>query len=197
MRSVNLGPSTTHFLPSQNTRVFLDNDAIGTVKLMLVNDSLVSAQTMPILYQLRQLRPKFHNLSSYIECQASPSLASRLEHQPATIWTLYDQDSLQAKPTQEKVGSMLFRSVALSAIRQGGEAVLHLNEVKGLAEMTNDTVVGKILKNIIDLFDKDTLPVIRNQPLNAKLTDLAAAVSKGNARENKKKMDIITETFYD
>ncbi|KAF7720479.1 hypothetical protein EC973_008187, partial [Apophysomyces ossiformis] len=45
IRSVNLGLSTTHFLPSRNTRVFLDKESIDAVSLMLISDNLVSAQT--------------------------------------------------------------------------------------------------------------------------------------------------------
>lgn len=93
---------------------------------------------------------------------------------------------------------MLLRLIAVAVIRHGGDAVLHLNEVEDLAKITKDTVVAKILADIIGLFDQqDTLSVIKNQHLNAKLTDLAATISKGNARENTKKMDIIAETFYD
>ncbi|CAO3631737.1 unnamed protein product [Mucor fragilis] len=100
IRSVNLGPSTTHFVPSPSTRVFLDKDAINTVSAMLINDDLMSAQTIPALYQLRQLRSKFHILSTYMQCRASSTQASHLELQPATVWNLCDQDSHKQHPLE-------------------------------------------------------------------------------------------------
>lgn len=143
---------------------------------MQISDNLVSAQTMPVPYQLRRFRSKFHNLSTYIECRALSSLVSRLELQSATIWTLCDQDSLQTTPSQEKIGSILLRSIAVAAVSHDESAVLHLNEVEDLAKMAKDSAIGKILVSIIDIFDQGTLFVIKNQCLNAKLTDLAAAV---------------------
>ncbi|RCH91362.1 hypothetical protein CU097_012574 [Rhizopus azygosporus] len=159
IRSVSLVPSTTHFLPSRNTRVFLDKESIDAVSLMQISDNLVSAQTMPVPYQLRRFRSKFHNLSTYIECRALSSL-----------------DSLQTTPSQEKIGSILLRSIAVAAVSHDESAVLHLNEVEDLAKMAKDSAIGKILVSIIDIFDQGTLFVIKNQCLNAKLTDLAAAV---------------------
>lgn len=83
--SVKLGPSTTHFSPSEKTRVFADLESIHSVKSMLSNKRHASTQDMPLLYQMRQLRSKFHSLSTYTKCRASASIASRLELQPSTI----------------------------------------------------------------------------------------------------------------
>ncbi|GAA5808873.1 hypothetical protein MFLAVUS_002272 [Mucor flavus] len=69
--SVNLGPSTTHFTPTNKTRLFLDKASLDVVKPMLRNETVNECQQMPILYQLRQLRSKFDRLSTYTKCRAS------------------------------------------------------------------------------------------------------------------------------
>ncbi|CEG83034.1 hypothetical protein RMATCC62417_17012 [Rhizopus microsporus] len=112
--SVNLGLSTTHFAPSKKMHVFIDLESIHSVKSMLSNKRQASAQDMPLLYQMRQLRSKFHLLSTYTKCCASASITSRLELQPSTIWTLSDNDSPQHILSQDKVGSILFHMIAVA-----------------------------------------------------------------------------------
>lgn len=77
--SVNIGHLTTHFTPSPQTRAFLDSHSVELTKRMLANESTNSAKTMPVLYQLRQVRSKFHSLSTYTKCRASSTFTSRLE----------------------------------------------------------------------------------------------------------------------
>ncbi|KAG0165829.1 hypothetical protein DFQ29_001312 [Apophysomyces sp. BC1021] len=194
--SVNLGPSTTHFAPSEKTRVFVDLESIHSAKSMLPNKRQTSAQDMPLLYQMRQLRSKFHSLSTYTKCRASASIASRLELQPSTIWTLSDNDSPQHIPSQDKVGSILFRTIAVAVNCHGKDAALSRDEVESVRALVKNSAVATILEGITGLFVSNTMPIINNSPLNAKLTDLAAAVSQGNKKENEKKANALKSKFY-
>lgn len=103
--SASLGPATTHFTPSQTTsRLFLDVDFIVACKSELSNRTLSRSQVMPSMYMLRQLRSKFDHLSTYTMCRSVSTIASQLELQPLTIWTLLsDQESTQASITEEKL----------------------------------------------------------------------------------------------
>ncbi|KAI8332416.1 hypothetical protein BC941DRAFT_327561, partial [Chlamydoabsidia padenii] len=69
--SVNFGPTTSHFTPTENTKIFRDKNSIDLVKCMLSNSSICRSQTMPSLYQLKQVRSKFDCLSTYTMCRSS------------------------------------------------------------------------------------------------------------------------------
>ncbi|KAG1053178.1 hypothetical protein G6F43_004729 [Rhizopus delemar] len=158
-----------------------------SAKLMLPNKRQASAQDMPLLYQMRQLHSKFHSLSTYTKCRASTSIASRLELQPSTIWTLSDNDSPQHISTQDKVGSILFRAIVVAFNCHEKDAVLPRDEVKSVRALVKNSTVATILEGITGLFISNTMPIINNSSLNVKLTDLAAAISQRNKKENEKK----------
>ncbi|KAG1139585.1 hypothetical protein G6F37_009342 [Rhizopus arrhizus] len=150
--SVNLGPSTTHFAPSEKTRVFVDLESIHSAKSMLSNKRQTSAQDMSLLYQMRQLRSKFHSLSTYTKCRASASITSRLELQPSTIWMLSDNDSPQHIPSQDKVDSFLFRTTAVAVNCHGKDAVLSRDEVESVRALVKNSDVATILEGITGFF---------------------------------------------
>ncbi|KAI9256324.1 hypothetical protein EDC94DRAFT_489174, partial [Helicostylum pulchrum] len=56
-------------------------------------NSISRSQMMPSLYVLKQVRSKFDHLSTYTLCRSSSAVASRLELQSTTIWTLSDQET--------------------------------------------------------------------------------------------------------
>lgn len=192
---VNLGPSTTHFAPSEKTRVFVDLESIHSAKSMLSNKRQISAQDMSLLYQMRQLRSKFHSLSTYTKSRASASIASRLELQPSTIWTLSDNDSPQHNPSQDKVGSILFRTIAVAVNCHGKDATLSRDEVESVRALAKNSAVATILEGITGLFVSNPMPIINNSLLNAKLTDLTAAVSQEN-KGKWKKANTLKSKFY-
>jgi hypothetical protein len=124
-------------------------------------------------------------------------IASQLELQPLTIWTLSDQESSQASISQEKVGSLLFREIATQVIKDGEHAVLKLETLLKLMTRTKEGAVGTIFSKIRDLFknDQDEIGIIENTSLNSQLTDLADGIN--NKRENEKKIELITKALYD
>lgn len=72
--SVNLGPTTSHFAPCENTRVFLDSHSVEIVKPMRSDPSTNRCQTMSSLYLLKQVRSKFDHLSTYTMCRSSSTI---------------------------------------------------------------------------------------------------------------------------
>ncbi|KAG1170466.1 hypothetical protein G6F70_009072 [Rhizopus microsporus] len=54
VNSCNISPSTTHFTPSDESRIFLDNSSIQFVTEMIENPDINECQVMPVLNQLRQ-----------------------------------------------------------------------------------------------------------------------------------------------
>ncbi|KAI8635742.1 hypothetical protein BD408DRAFT_155953 [Parasitella parasitica] len=195
--SVNLGPATTHFTPSENTRLFLDVSSIAACKSEMSNPMLSRSQLMPSMYLLRQVRSKFDHLSTYTLCRSVSMIASQLELQPSTIWTLSDQESSQTSISQEKVGSLLFREIAIQVIKNEEKAVLKLETLLKLTTKTKKcSTVDTILSKIRKLFeDQDQIAIIGNTSLNNQLTDLAAIIR--NKRENDKKIELISKALYD
>ncbi|ORY96925.1 hypothetical protein BCR43DRAFT_293110 [Syncephalastrum racemosum] len=152
---------------------------------------------MPSMYLLKQVRSKFDQLSTYTMCRSSSAIASQLEFQPLSIWTLSDQESNQSSISQEKLGSLLFRELATQVIRDGdtatlgGEALMKLTN-KAKKSSALDAVFGKIRQ----LFkDRDHVGIIGNKLLNSQLTDLADIISC--KRDNDKKIELLSKALYD
>ncbi|KAI9252165.1 hypothetical protein BY458DRAFT_589868 [Sporodiniella umbellata] len=125
-QSVNLGSVTSHFMPTRSTKIFLDIHSVGLAMPLLNDPSVRCSQSMPSLYQLKQVRSKFDQTSTYTMCRASSAIASSLELQPSSIWTLSDQDSNNAVMSQEKIGSLMFRTIAIQVIKDGENATPQL-----------------------------------------------------------------------
>lgn len=195
--SVETGPATTHFLPSENTRVFLDKESAKSALSMLDNRGVSACQEMPALWMLKQVRSRFHKLCTYSMCRASSSLTSRLECQPCSIWTLCDQTPAAQKLSNERLSSLLFRAIALAVLTTGKEAKLSLETVDGvLKDAKAGTAAFSIIKNIKALFGKETrINIIDNLDLNSQLVDLANGIQ--NKTENQKKIVAnIKKVFY-
>ncbi|KAI9015246.1 hypothetical protein CLU79DRAFT_724982 [Phycomyces nitens] len=197
VHSVNLGPSTTHFTPTNKTRLFLDKTSLDTVKPMLKNETVNECQQMPILYQLRQLRSKFDRLSTYTKCRASSSFTSHPFLQPTTIWTLSSQNgSTLINLSQEKIGALIFRTIAIQVCKAGAHASLDRVAVDEIVALANDTSISAILTSIQGLFDdQEKIDIIGNAALNSQLTDLANKICK--KKEDDKKIQNIIKKLYD
>ncbi|GAA5799033.1 hypothetical protein HPULCUR_004442 [Helicostylum pulchrum] len=184
VHSVNLGPSTTHFTPTNKTRLFLDKASLDIVKPMLRNETVNECQQMPILYQLRQLRSKFDRLSTYTKCRASSSFTSHPFLQPTTIWTFSSQNgSTLINLSQEKIGALIFRTLAIRVCKDGAHASLDRVAVDEIVALAKNTSISAILTSIQGLFDdQEKIDIIGNAALNSQLTDLANKICKKKRR---------------
>ncbi|KAG2200633.1 hypothetical protein INT47_007377 [Mucor saturninus] len=184
INSCNIGPATSHFRPSDTSRVFLDNSSIQSATNMLNNPNVNECQIMPSLSQLRQVRSKFDCLSMYSKCRASSTLASHPSFQPITIWTLISHNSSTTRTlSQARVASLLFRLIASKVFRSGKAATIKLDEVQDIVLQVKEESTSIIFKKILDLFkDTEEILVIGNASLNSQLVDLANIVSKKDRR---------------
>ncbi|KAI9361311.1 hypothetical protein BD770DRAFT_317379, partial [Pilaira anomala] len=114
--SINLGAYTTYFKPSSNSCGFLNKGSIQKANALFKDGDAEEASVMPALYQLKQVRSKFNQVSTYTRCRVSSDLTSPMELQPCTIWTLADQDWTIS---QEKLASSIFQKIAIKVIRHG------------------------------------------------------------------------------
>ncbi|KAI8374646.1 uncharacterized protein BYT42DRAFT_414614 [Radiomyces spectabilis] len=195
--SVNIGPGTSHFKPSENTRVFLDAESVELANENMMNERTIQAQDMLSMFQLKQVRSKFDSLSTYTMCRASSRLSSPLELQPATIWTLCEDDSAQTKKSQEKIASSFFQLIAQKVIVRGHNASLELQEAEAIFAQAKDTAIGRTLSHIKQLFVQEpSITIIGNANLNSLLFNLASTMTSALRAANKSKMEQMKARAY-
>ncbi|KAI8374731.1 uncharacterized protein BYT42DRAFT_646658 [Radiomyces spectabilis] len=119
--SINLGPVTTHFTPTANTRVFLDKTSIVAANAVLEDEACTSAQTIPVLYQLKQ---------------------------PSTIWTLSREDSNQMTPSTDKLSSSLFSRIAVLVIKHGRGATLQATDIQDIVAEVKASNLNSLLTDL-------------------------------------------------
>ncbi|KAG1504092.1 hypothetical protein G6F46_010341 [Rhizopus delemar] len=192
--SVNLGPETSHFTLCSGTRIFLDKKSRQQALDLMTGDHCCESQTMPFLYQLKQIRSKFHHLSTYTRCRASSDFGSRLEFQPCTIWTLSDQDSTQHSMSQEKLTSMVFQKIATQVVCNGVKALIKSDDLETIRSCTTGTTVDNFIRRIQELGNE--LQIIGNVPLNNILTDMTGLMTSGLRKNNDRKIEAITKEAY-
>lgn len=192
--SVNLGPETSHFTPCSGTRIFLDKKSRQQALDLMTGDHCCESQTMPFLYQLKQIRSKFHHLSTYTRCRASSNFGSRLEFQPCTIWTLLDQGSTQHSMSQEKLTSMVFQKIATQVVCNGVKALIKSDDLETIRSCTTGTTVDNFIRRIQELGNE--LQIIGNVPLNNILTDMTGLMTSGLRKNNDRKIEAITKEAY-
>ena len=193
--SVNLGPETTHFVPTSNTRLFVDSLSLQACESLLKDQSVARVQSMLSMNLLKQVRSKFDKLSTYTMCRASSSIASLPELQPLSIWTLCSVESTNPKISQQKIVSSLFRIVASEVIKFGKKATLKKSDFDEIASEIQGAMKNPF-DGINELFgNSDEIGIISNKVLNRYLTDLAGKIS--NKQDNEKRIQSIINSIYD
>ncbi|KAG1089801.1 hypothetical protein G6F42_019879 [Rhizopus arrhizus] len=175
--SIQIGPNTSHFTPTQNTSIYLDVTSIQLANLLIENESVTSINQETYLYQLRQVRSKFHCLSTYTQCRSFSSIARNIAFRPYTIWTLYEYDTPQKTNSQAKMLSSIFQIIACSVIRNGPSARVNVSCFKNVKDQLKDNVTKNTLAQIVQLEEDGFIAIINNSELNSLLQPLADSMS--------------------
>ncbi|KAG1442115.1 hypothetical protein G6F56_011200 [Rhizopus delemar] len=97
-----IGPSSSNeFLPSRETRIFIEKAKIEEVQRMIKKKATFNeiGSRQVLLYpfdefaQLHQLRPKFDKASTYLCYRFSSKYINDCRTRPFTIWTLADRST--------------------------------------------------------------------------------------------------------
>ncbi|CEG84520.1 hypothetical protein RMATCC62417_18311 [Rhizopus microsporus] len=190
--------SSNGFKPTKGTQIFVQQSNL---------EHFNSDFSQRLLYpfdqyaQLRQLRSKFHQLSTYLCCRSSSKFTNELRARPLTIWTLADHDHHGSGDSDGRLASRLFRSIASSVWEKGDQAAIDLRLVQELkVKCTPNGKIRCIMGEIEQLFSNElpTIPVIGNNDLNQQLQKLAPLLSpeivKGNNSISRVIHDIFTES---
>lgn len=92
---IEISTNASHFIPTENTSIYLNTASVNLANSLMENESATSINQENCLYQLRQIRSKFHCLSTYTLCRSFGKTASDIVFRPYTIWTLYEYNSPQ------------------------------------------------------------------------------------------------------
>lgn len=190
---VELGPNTDNFFPKDNASIYLDEESIKLAMIIIKNKATTSINSWNYIAQLRQVRSKFHCLSTYTLCRSFSSISTDITFQPYTIWTLYYYDSNQSLDSQSQKLSLMFQRLALAVITDGAAARLEMNIFKDLYAQLNDNYIIEIIKQILDLDQGESISVINNIKLNQKLQKLADTITTSISNANKTAKELLTE----
>ncbi|CAO3595713.1 unnamed protein product [Absidia cylindrospora] len=176
-----VGPGTCQFIlddhqQSISTRLFIKETAWKAATALAKTKATTRISSYDILYQLRQLRTRFHHQSTYFCCRSSNELTDTVTTRPYTVFTLANYDSAK-DDTSYRIASDLFSHVALAVIRN--EDGLTKQEVDVLTKRLPKGDIHTILTSILDLFDdnNNTIHIIHNTKLNRHLETLAKLLS--------------------
>ncbi|ORX57488.1 hypothetical protein DM01DRAFT_1334107 [Hesseltinella vesiculosa] len=184
----NLGPTTATFLidsPAQSlgTRMFVMRKSIESALSLSKNTNVTSTSSSDLLYQLRQMRTRFHHPSTYLCCRSSGPWTDDIAGQPYTIFTLANWEEGSSE-SPYRIASTLFQSIALCVMLNkelDKQSVFNM-----IAKINKDTNVRKTLKAVLELFgnDKETIPILGNKHLNKHLSTLANEIASSLSRAN-------------
>ncbi|EIE75677.1 hypothetical protein RO3G_00381 [Rhizopus delemar RA 99-880] len=123
------------------------------------------------LTQLRQVRPKFNDPSTYQFLRRYSSVTNDLRLRPITVWTLADTSPTNDTTSDGRTASLLFRTIA---IKVWEAEKLDLASVTAI-QINLEFKIGKLLIIVRNLFqeNQETISIIGNKALNTVLTSMA------------------------
>ncbi|KAF9418398.1 hypothetical protein BGZ76_004389, partial [Entomortierella beljakovae] len=132
------------------------------------------------IFQLRQLRSQFHDMSTYLRLCSWGSVLGARNLRPATIWTLHLFPTQKRTASSQMNASTLFATLAKEVREKKEHATISRSflEKQIIPIEKNESAINKLLKEIMTLFnDNNTLTIIGNEGLNKLLQKIAAILS--------------------
>ncbi|KAF9079686.1 hypothetical protein BGX23_003432, partial [Mortierella sp. AD031] len=195
-----IGASTPSFVLTDTshslaTKIFLDTEHLDIGLKMAESKDTWSISSSDLLYQLRQVKTKFFDASTFYLCRASSFFADNHPCQPYTIFNLASFD--QAHSGDGVAASNLFHTIACDVIRDGSRAVLKRERVQQLRLRCADQgSISNEFDGILTLYgDDSSVPILGNPVLNKFLENLASQLSPYIAKANKAVASFIEKEF--
>ncbi|KAK3841527.1 MAG: hypothetical protein J3R72DRAFT_369034 [Linnemannia gamsii] len=188
-----VGGTTLSFLlvtadASNATKTFLDQQSVDAALVLAANKNAWAVSNRSLLYQLRQVRTKFHDPSTYLLCRASSHFSRSHACQPYSIFNLTNFD-------QKWICSWsIFKMISKEVLQNRSSATLKLNSVQeSLVQCAEHSQIATAFGTILALFPADatSVPILGNQQLNKDLVILANLLSSYIATANKSVVSFI------
>lgn len=173
--------SINGFSPTKTTRIYLDQRVVKMLnewveKKKIEKNAGTALVNYPLcvfdeLTQLRQVRPKFNDPSTYQFLRRYSSVTNDLRLRPITVWTLADTSPTNDTTSDGRTASLLFRTIA---IKVWEAEKLDLASVTAI-QINLEFKIGKLLIIVRNLFqeNQETISIIGNKALNTVLTSMA------------------------
>ncbi|KAI9359869.1 hypothetical protein BD770DRAFT_385688 [Pilaira anomala] len=189
-KTIEMGPNTSNFMPLPDTRIYLNLAQLKPGQKLLEDDEATCINQSYLFYQLRQLRSKFHCLSTYTLCRSFSSITSDISYRTYTIWTLCEYDSPQTLDSQSHRLSKMFQSIASEVIKNGSAARIQVMLLHKLHDTLKNGAVKDKIGQIINLQENGIIMIINNLKLSNLLQTLAdsLATSINNANQTAAKL---------
>ncbi|KAI8635752.1 hypothetical protein BD408DRAFT_377804 [Parasitella parasitica] len=192
-----VGPTTSNFVLNGEDagmiEIYIDETAWYDAKKLAEDESAQEVYSFNILYQLRQLRSKFHQYSTYFSSRGSSTDTNDHIMQPYTIWTYCNFDSQNDEYSDGRIASKLFHNIAIRVIKYQEAATVEEKMIQNLVSQCKGEKVKECMENILDLFDESKqIKIIENKVLNDELCKLAVILNPYIANANNNVMKSIS-----
>lgn len=176
---ISVGPSTSSFQPSKQTRIYLHEKSIKKALALLKNEKCDRLYAHDLIEQVKQIRSKFHRAEAYSRCRCSSEYTKGHIYQPYTVFTLSLYDSNQTQHSAANRASALFNQIATeihNSSKYDRKSVLKKNTLEWFIGKSGD--IADIVNSIGKLFETgDEIEIIGNMKLEKQLKLLTQLLS--------------------
>lgn len=178
------------------TTIFIKKSAWKGAAEIAQNNNATSVASYDLIYQLRQLRTRFHQESTYFCCRSSNEALHNLAARPYTIFTLADWDN-GSEHADYRTASKLFQKIATNILC--GDPRLEKYTISSLCRelKAEGTAVHDILQSILMQFTDDTtfILIIGNENLNNQLQKLANVLAPAITKANQSVKQTVLQVY--
>ncbi|KAG9319124.1 hypothetical protein KVV02_004110 [Mortierella alpina] len=159
------------------TKIFLDKESVQAGVALCQDPKAYRITNIHLHCQLRQLKTKFFDPSTFFLCKATGPLTKAHSLQPCTIYTFCNH----SQSGDGHHASRLFFKIARAVLQAGNDAVLEVETMQECRRScSNETKnIPPVLDSILELFTDgaSTIPILGNRQLNGYLETLANLLS--------------------
>ncbi|KAG2219464.1 hypothetical protein INT45_008112 [Circinella minor] len=155
-----IGSNTSNFTATEDAKIYLNMESLILGKALAEDEAAFSIDVGSYFYQLRQLRSKFHCLSTYTLCRSSSTFAYDISFRPYTIWTFCDYDSAQQVDSQSQLLSRFFQTVATSVIKNREMSQIKLKNLNDLHDKLKDGAIKFAIREFLGQQEDESFPVM-------------------------------------
>lgn len=197
----NVGATTLSFMlstvkDSMATRICLDEESVDAALAIGRKKDAWSISNSNVLFQLRQLKTKFSDASTYFLCRAPGHVTRSHVCQPYTLFTLIYFD--QSQNGDGVTAAALFNDISKNVLDAGSEAELKKDTVKKLRQRCSDKGhIAKEFDNILAVYpaNEPSITILGNRQLDTHLEKLAQLLSTYIATANKSIQSFTEQAF--
>ncbi|KAF9111829.1 hypothetical protein BGX30_007459, partial [Mortierella sp. GBA39] len=171
-----------------------DQESVNAALILAANKKAWAVSNRSLLYQLRQVKTKFHDPSAYLLCRASSHFSRSHACQPYSIFNLTNFD--QCHSGNGSAAGAFFKMISKEVLQNGSSATLKLSTVQeSLVQCAEHSQIATALERILALFPAGatSVPILGNQHLNKELEILANLLSSYTATANKSVVTFIQQ----